>query len=66
VTSRDATLLVWGLLAALVIVVQLAAAITKGRLPGFGGLLHRLIVPRIGWVVIVVGWMWLGWHAFAR
>jgi hypothetical protein len=65
-TTRDVTLLVWGVLAAGVLGLQIAAAISKGRLPGFGALLHRITVPRLGWIVAVVGWMWLGWHAFAR
>jgi hypothetical protein len=66
VTTREVTLLVWGVLATAVIGVEIAAVLTKGRVPEFGALLHRLTVPRLGWTVTVLAWMWLGWHAFAR
>jgi hypothetical protein len=66
VTTRSTTLLVWALLGAGVIGVQIGALVTKGRLPTFNALLHRLTAFRIGQIAMILGWMWLGWHAFAR
>ncbi len=65
-TGRDATLVVWVALGVAVVACQIAAARSKDRLPGFGALLGRLTESRVGRGLVVLGWMWLGWHAFAR
>jgi hypothetical protein len=68
VTWRTATFLVWDLLgAATVVLVVLAAT-------GRGGVLRRPFAPvrayleghRTARAAAVLGWMWLGWHLFAR
>ena len=65
-STRDATLAVWAGLGALVVAAELAALASRGRVPGLGALLDRIGSRRIGQGVLVLGWMWLGWHAFAR
>lgn len=67
-SSRAATFLVWGLLGvATVALVVLAAT-------GRGGVLRRPFAPvraylsghRLVRVAAFLGWMWVGWHFFAR
>lgn len=64
--SRDLVLAVWAALAAGVLTCLLASLSGHGRVIGFGALVDRASA-RTGWrVALVVGWMWLGWHFFAR
>ena len=64
--GRHVTLLVWGVLGLLVVACQVTAAISEGRFPGLGSLVVRTTSTRVGRYVLVLAWMWLGWHAFAR
>lgn len=64
--GRHVTLLVWALLGAAVVVGQIIAVVSRGRFPGLGTLVRRLTASRAGQILLVLGWMWLGWHAFAR
>ena len=36
------------------------------RIPTVGQWLGYLMRPRIGRVLVLLGWWWLGWHYFAR
>jgi Family of unknown function (DUF6186) len=65
-TTRQATFLVWATLGALVLVVLLASTLSDDRFPTLGSVVRRATSSRVGQVVLLVGWMWLGWHAFAR
>lgn len=65
-TTRHAVLVVWALLGAAVAAGQVVAALSGGRFPGLGPLVARITARPVGRVVMVLGWMWLGWHAFAR
>ena len=65
-TSQHWTLLVWALLGLAVVGGAVAAAVSRGRFPGPGELVSRVTVSRTGRALLVVGWMWLGWHLFAR
>ncbi|MGH3410171.1 MAG: DUF6186 family protein [Streptosporangiaceae bacterium] len=54
-----------GVISALVVLEVL------GRRPGhrirtLGQWLGYLMRPRVGRVLILLGWLWLGWHYFAR
>jgi len=64
--GRHATLWVWALLAAALVGCQIVAVVSRGRFPGLGTLITRVTVSRVGRGVVVLVWMWLGWHAFAR
>ena len=64
--GRHTTLLVWALLGVAVVVCQLAAVISRDRLPGMGSLVRMVTTRRAGRWLLVLAWMWLGWHAFAR
>ncbi len=64
--GRHTTLIVWAVLGAGVVVLQLVAVRSTGRLPGLGTVVRRVATYRAGRYLLVLGWMWLGWHAFAR
>jgi len=66
VTARDATLLGWWLVGGGLVACQLVAAVSRGRFPGVGAVLRRLGTSGTGRALLLLGWAWLGWHAFAR
>jgi hypothetical protein len=66
VIGRHTTLVVWAVIGAVVVVCQLVAVRSKGRLPGLGAVVGRVAGNRPGRYLLVLFWMWLGWHAFAR
>lgn len=63
---RSATFLVWGILAASVLVVTALAFARRARVARPGPLLDRRLAHPVVRIAVVVGWMWLGWHFFAR
>ena len=65
-TSREITIAIWIAIAALVVGFEVLAW-TKRRLIAPVAAVARLAVrPVVGRVVVSLGWMWLGWHVFAR
>jgi hypothetical protein len=60
---RSVSLAVWGLLAALVVGFQVVTMASRGRLVGLGEIVKG---TRAGRMIALLGWMWLGWHLFAR
>jgi len=66
VSWRSATLLVWALLAVAAVVLWLLAVGGWGRIARLGVALRPLVAGRIARSAVVLGWMWLGWHFFAR
>ena len=46
--------------------LQFAARRPGSRIPKLGELLGFLMRPRTGRVLVLLGWLWLGWHYFAR
>ncbi len=66
VIDRHITLVVWTVLGVVVVLGQLAAVMSRGRFPGLGRSVAAVAGHRGGRAVLVLGWMWLGWHAFAR
>jgi hypothetical protein len=64
-TSREATLVVWGVLGVAVVVFEVSAAYGD-RIPSLEAVVGRLASQRPVFAALILGWMWLGWHAFAR
>ena len=56
----------WGVLGLVLLAGLAAAVVTRGRFPGPGALVGRVTAIRSGRAVLVLAWMWLGWHLFAR
>jgi hypothetical protein len=64
-SNRLATIVVWIALALIAVGLE-AVAMATHRLAGFGAALSRLARPTAGRLAVALGWMWLGWHVFAR
>ena len=64
--GRGATLVVWAVLAATVLAGQIVAGVSARGFPGLGTIVKGVTYRRVGRSVLVLAWMWLGWHAFAR
>lgn len=64
--SRPAVLAAWALVGAAAVATQVLSAVSRGSRPGIGAVLARATDRRWVSVVLVVGWMWFGWHTFAR
>ncbi len=64
--DRHTTLLVWAVLGVTVVVGQIVALYSRGGVPGLGTVVARVTRYQVGRCVLVLAWMWLGWHAFAR
>lgn len=68
--SAAALVTIWVALAVAVAVVQVAA-LTARRLPTFGAaagfaMTWRVGPVPVGRIVVLGGWVWLGWHTFVR
>ena len=63
---RAVSLGIWALLALLLVCVELAAVASGHRLARIGDLFGVLTSGRLRRAGLLVSWMWLGWHFFAR
>ncbi len=56
----------WALLALAGLVLAGAAHLPARPLVRASRLVRRIEASTFGYVAVLVGWMWLGWHLFAR
>jgi hypothetical protein len=49
-----------------ILLLEMHARRPGSRIPTIGQWLGYLMRPKIGRVLILLGWWWLGWHYFAR
>ena len=63
---RDVVLGFWAVGAFALLGCELRTVLGSRRVAGFGAVLDRLTGSRLRTVSFFVGWMWLGWHCFAR
>jgi hypothetical protein len=56
----------WAALAALSLAAVALSHRPRARLERPSVLVRRLEANRVGYVAVLVGWMWIGWHFFAR
>jgi hypothetical protein len=63
---RIATLAAWGLLVAVAIGLEVAGRLRALGLAPVAELLRALRARPVVRGAVVIGWMWLGWHLFAR
>ncbi|HZU80934.1 MAG TPA: DUF6186 family protein [Acidimicrobiales bacterium] len=64
--TRLVVLCLWGAAVVALLLAELASVRSGRRVAGVGELLTRLTASRFRLAVVFVGWMWLGWHFFAR
>lgn len=62
---REASYLAWGLVVVAFIGLQVLSRWTT-RVDALGQVVRRLTSHAALRAALVVAWMWLGWHAFAR
>lgn len=65
-TSRALTLLVWALLGGAALGLSLLSAAVPSRLSTPRAALAALVASPLRRPILLLGWMWLGWHLFAR
>lgn len=64
--SHDVTIAGYLVLLAALVVLQVVALRSPGRVPPIGEVLSRAMRTRTGRVGVLVAWSWLGLHFFAR
>jgi hypothetical protein len=60
------TNVVWAALLTSIVVLELAARRSRRFVLTLGELVRSSATRTVPRAVILVGWMWVGWHAFAR
>jgi hypothetical protein len=63
---RTIGFVIWGLTAGGIVLCELLSLPRGSRVPGVGRVIDLLVASNVRFVVFFVGWMWLGWHFFAR
>lgn len=64
-TSRAITLTGYTVIVGLVAVWTVATSV-KPQLPTLAAVVRVIAAPRLGRVLLLLGWAWLGWHLFVR
>ncbi|HET9091333.1 MAG TPA: hypothetical protein VFN50_02915 [Acidimicrobiales bacterium] len=64
--SHDLALAIWGAVALGLVSCEVLARVTGGRYAQVRRLLHLLTATRPRTAFAFLGWMWIGWHLFAR
>ena len=65
-TWHTASLGVWAFMALLLVGVGVTTVVSNGRLATIGDFGRVLMRSRLSGAIVLVIWMWLGWHFFAR
>lgn len=64
--TRQGVLWVWAAVAVAFVACEALSLVTRRRTASIATVLDLLSAAPLGMVVLFVGWMWLGWHLFAR
>jgi hypothetical protein len=65
-TTRGMTIIGFVAAIAALVTLEILGRRRIGRIPTLGEWLGFVMRPRAGRVLILAGWLWLGWHFFAR
>lgn len=57
---------VWIALGAVAVLLQAVGSVTRHRFPTFGDAAAHAMRWWIGRLLLLGGWVWLGWHTFVR
>jgi hypothetical protein len=66
IPTRGVTIAGFIVIVAALVLLELYARRPGSRVPTVGEWLGYLMRPRVGRVLVLLGWWWLGWHYFAR
>jgi len=66
VSSRAITVVGFAVVIAVLVGLELLGRRRTNRIPTVGEWLGYVMRPRTGRALILLGWLWLGWHYFAR
>jgi hypothetical protein len=65
-STRAITIAGFAAIITALIVLEIAGRRPANRIPMLGEWLGYVMRPRTGRALILLGWLWLGWHYFAR
>jgi hypothetical protein len=65
-TSRVVTAVGFGVIIAAMVLLEVIARRRTNKIPTTGEWLGYVMRPRAGRALILLGWLWLGWHYSAR
>jgi Family of unknown function (DUF6186) len=66
IPTRVITIAGFAILVTAMVVLEILARRPGSRIPTIGQWLGYLMRMKIGRVLVLLGWWWLGWHYFAR
>jgi hypothetical protein len=66
VTTRAITITGFAAAIAALVALEILGRRKIGRIPTLSEWLGYVMRPRSGRALILAGWLWLGWHFFAR
>jgi len=65
-STRVITIAGFVVIIASMVILEILARRPSSRIPALGAWLGYVMRPRAGRALILLGWLWLGWHYFAR
>jgi Family of unknown function (DUF6186) len=65
-TSEVITAIGFGIIIAILVLLEVLGRRRTNKIPTTGEWLGWVMRPRAGRALILLGWLWLGWHYFAR
>ena len=65
-SSRAITVVGFAVVIAVLVGLELLGRRRTNQIPTVGEWLGYVMRPRTGRALILLGWLWLGWHYFAR
>jgi hypothetical protein len=65
-TTRAITIIGFSAVIAALIVLEMLGRRKTNKIPTLGEWLGYVMRPRAGRALVLLGWLWLGWHFFSR
>jgi hypothetical protein len=65
-STRAITVVGFVVIIAAMVILETLSRRPSSRIPALGEWLGYVMRPRAGRALILLGWLWLGWHYFAR
>jgi Family of unknown function (DUF6186) len=66
ISTRLITIIGFVVIIGAMVILEIRARRPSSRIPTLGEWLGYVMRPRAGRALILLGWLWLGWHYFAR